>query len=304
MNYRILLNIGFAVTLGVSAHAGSRSSASYKIPTDTVDAAGRHGASANYANDGSLGGIGGISSVSPLPKVVKHGYIGQLYNVTSLALAGNPAPVNEGATSQLTAAAVADDGSKLDVAPASLNWTVLGGPIASIDANGMASAQNVYQDTVASIQAKFLGATGAFSLTVANVGDDDYGSYAGDGLDDAWQVQHFGENNPNAGPLVDADGDGQNNRYEFTVGTLPLDDESYFRFRIEPVANRPMYKNLIFSPRLSDRTYTVQYNLDLSIPKFEDLQDTQISDVGPERTVTDLNATEPNKFYRVQITKP
>src|SRR5688572_30199773 len=126
MNYRILLNIGFAVTLGVTAQAASRSSASYKIPTDTVDAAGRRATGGNYANEGSLGGIGGISSSVPAPpKLVKHGYVGQLYEVTSLALAGNPAPVNEGATTQLSAAAVADDGSKLNVAPASLTWTVL-----------------------------------------------------------------------------------------------------------------------------------------------------------------------------------
>jgi hypothetical protein len=303
MNYRMLLNIGFVVTLGVTGQAASRSSASYKIPTDTVDAAGRRAASANYANDGSLGGFGGISSVPAPPKLVKHGYVGQLYEVTSLAVAGNPAPVNEGTTSQLSATAVADDGSKLNVAPASLTWTVLSGPIASISPGGLASAQNVYQDTVASIQARFLGASGTLSLTVANVGHDDYGSYAGDGLDDHWQVQYFGENNPNAGPAIDPDGDGQNNRYEFTVGTLPLDNQSYFRFRIERVPNRPTYKNLIFSPRWPDRTYTVQYNLDL-IPMFEDLKDIAISDVGPERTVTDLNAIEPNKFYRVQVTKP
>src|SRR5688500_7442657 len=120
MNYRMLLNIGFVVTLGVTAQAASRSSASYKIPTDTVDAAGRRATGGNYANEGSLGGIGGISSVPAPPKLVKHGYVGQLYEVTSLAVAGTPAPVNEGATSQLSATAVADDGSKLDFSSASL----------------------------------------------------------------------------------------------------------------------------------------------------------------------------------------
>jgi len=63
---------------------------------------------------------------------------------------------------------------------------------------------------------------------VINVGNDDFGSYAGDGLDDAWQVSYFGSDNPNAAPGADPDGDFMSNRGEYIAGTIPTNATSHF----------------------------------------------------------------------------
>jgi len=88
------------------------------------------------------------------------------------------------------------------------------------------------------------------------------------------------------------------------VGSIPTDGNSFFRFRIEPVTGHTDRKNLIFSPRIGGRTYTVEARTDLAAGVYAAVSPVVVSDVGPERTVTDIDAVETNKFYRVVITKP
>lgn len=57
---------------------------------------------------------------------------------------------------------------------------------------GLATAAHVFADTAAVAEGTYAGLTGTLSLTVRNTGDDDLGLYAGDGLIDLWQVEHFG----------------------------------------------------------------------------------------------------------------
>jgi hypothetical protein len=235
---------------------------------------------------------------------MKHGYIGQLYDVASLALNATPTTVNEGAGRQITARATLDDATILNVSGPAVNWTLVSGPILSISAGGLATAANVYQNTPATIRGDWRTHTATLGLTVLNVGNDDFGTYAGDSLDDAWQVQYFGVGNPNAGPNGDPDGDGQNTSYEYTVGSIPTDGSSYFRLRIEPVPGQPTQKNLVFSPRAAGRTYTPQYKLDFNAPGWDNLGGISVLDAGPQRTVTDLNVVEPEKFYRIRVTLP
>jgi hypothetical protein len=110
---------------------------------------------------------------------------------------------------------------------------------------------------------------------VLNVNLDNFGACAGDTLDDAWQVQSFRPPpNANAAPLVDIDRDGQTNACETTAGLIPTDADSVFRLRLASVPAQPGQKNVIFSPRLTDRSYT------------------------------DLDASGATKFYPVEISKP
>ena len=67
----------------------------------------------------------------------------------------------------------------------------------------------------ATASASLSGVTGSLDLTVINLLADNFGSYAGDGIDDDWQVSFFGLDNPNAAPNVDFDGDEQDNLFEF-----------------------------------------------------------------------------------------
>ena len=292
--------------LGLDATAASRSSASYSVPADSSDAGGRRTASINYSHHGCLGGFGGVGTVAAPPEFAKHGYLGQIYEVTTLVVSANPTNVNEGATRQLAARAILDDASVLNLAPARVGWNPVSGPINSISAGGLATTANVYQDTLATVQGRFSGALGTLGLLVRNTGTDDFGTYAGDGVNDAWQVQYFGVGNPNGGAGNDPDGDGQNNAYEYVVDSIPNDGTSFFRFRIEAVPGQATQRNLIFSPRVPGRIYTPQYTLDLATPApaFNNLAGTATTDIGPTRTVTDLNATETNKFYRVHVEIP
>lgn len=299
-----LLTAFTAALLALEVAAAPRSSARYSIPAESADAGGRPSASATYNHNGCIGGFGGIGTVAAPPQFAKHGFLGQIYDVATLVISANPTNVNEGATRQLAARALLDDSSILNIAASRVEWSPVSGPVASISAGGLVTAANVYQDTSATVQGTHLGKTALLGLLVRNVGIDDFGTYAGDGVSDAWQVQYFGVGNPNGGAGNDPDGDGQINGYEYVVGSVPNDGTSYFRLRIEPVAGQPAQRNLVFSPRVPGRTYTPQYTLDLSAPAFANLAGISTLDAGPIRTVTDLNATESNKFYRVHIAIP
>ena len=300
------LSVLLAALLTAAAHGGPRNSASYTVATDTADAGGKRTASASYTNDGSVGGIAGISIVGSPAEVAKHGYIGQLYDLASgIFLAATPATINEGGTRQLAAARNLDDGTGLALDPATIAWSVLGGPLTGISTGGAATAGTVYQHTAASVQGIASGFTASLSLTVLNVNLDDFGSYAGDGLDDAWQNQYFGLNNLNAAPALDPDGDGQTNAFEFTAGLVPTDPASRFLLSVAPVAGQPGQKNLVFSPRFADRTYTVKAKASLLTGSYLPLTNPSApSDNGQERTITDLSANGATKFYRIEITKP
>ena len=134
------------------ALAGPRASTNYTVSTDTTDAGGKRATSAAYTNDGSAGGIVGISTVASPAETAKHGYIGQLTEVTALQLAASPLTINETGTRQLSADQVLDDLTTNAVPAASITWSVQSGPITGISASGLATAGTVYQDTAATAQ--------------------------------------------------------------------------------------------------------------------------------------------------------
>ena len=141
MKATILPALGFALLLAAApAQASSRSSAAYSIPADTIEAGGRRVTSAAYTIDGSLGGIGGIGTAAAPATTAKHSYIGQLYDLTNVIITASPATVNEGATRQLAATATLDDGTALTPALTDVTWSVVNGPITSVNASGLATA--------------------------------------------------------------------------------------------------------------------------------------------------------------------
>ena len=294
----LLLPIAFISTL----QAGPRSSASYTIPAESANAAGNHATSTHYTHDGSAGGVSGISTATG--ETAKHGYIGQLYDPASLQLSAPATTLPEGGSILLGASLVMDDATRQPIASTSVAWSVLSGPLSGIDAAGLASAGTVYQDTAATAQGSYSGFTGTLALTVLETIPDNFGTYAADGLEDAWQVQHFGINNPDAAPLLDPDGDGQDNRFEFIAGLVPTDPQSFFSLAIQPVAGEPLHKRLVFSPCLPDRNYQVLASSTLLPGSWFALTDPEISQTGDERTVTDTQALGERRFYRVDVVKP
>jgi hypothetical protein len=292
----------FLAVCGEPCLGGPRASTNYSIAAESYAPAGGARATAGYTVEDVFGEVGTVASSTSY--VAKAGFGGQAYRVVGLALNAAPATVEEGQTRQLNAADVLDDTSLLAVDPASVSWSILGGPLTTISSGGVAVAGIVYQHTNATI----LGARGSFSstllLSVLNVNLDDFGIYAADGINDDWQVQYFGENSPNGLAAADPDGDGQNNTFEFTAGLIPNNAMSRFLLRVGAVAGQPNQRQLIFSPRLAGRTYTPEFRTNLAAGGWAPLTGTTQIDNGPERTVIDPNATGASKFYRVQITRP
>ena len=294
-----------AFALVLNLHAGPRSSSSYTVPTDSTDAAGGHASSSSYGSDASLGGITGISTATSPAETAKSGYIGQLYQVTGLQLTATPTTINESGTRQLGAAQVLDDNSTLALQAASITWSVQSGPLTGISSSGLATADIVGQTTAATVQGSYQGLSATLSLSVLDTIPDNFGSYAGDGLPDSWQHQYFGADNPLAAPTADATGTGQNNLFKYTAGLDPTDPTSRFITAVGPASPTDTSAHTItISPRLPDRTYTIQYSTDLSASGWHTLTGATILDNGQTRTITDPDTTSLQKFYRVQVSYP
>jgi hypothetical protein len=122
----------------------------------------------------------------------------------------------------------------------------------------------------------------------------------------AWQTIYFGTtNNPEAAAAFDADGTGQNNQFKYVAGLDPTNPASVFALRIANVSGVSTQKYLIYSPVATGRTYTVQFSTNLVGGAYTNL--TGFSgplNSGTQATVTDLGATQPTKFYRVNISLP
>ena len=302
VNHRLLLTFMF-VCCG-TIQAATRTSANYSLTTEITDIGGVHTTSVNYSNDGSVGGVVGISTVASPAETAKNSYIGQLYEVVGIMVNSSSTSVNEGTSLQLGASQLLDDSTFLTLSADAPAWSVITGPVASINTNGLATAATVYQNTPATVGVSYCGFNATLNLTVVNVNTDDYGSYTGDGIDDAWQVQYFGPNNPKAAPNVDADHTGQTNLFKYIAGLNPIDPTSRFIVTIQPVSGQPSEKQIIFTPTVTGRTYTVVSKASLTDSTWVSLTGTTQSDNGQQRTVTDLSASSPRKFYRVQISKP
>ena len=269
----------------------------------TFDAGGKRTTSASYTMDGSVGGIGGISVAAG--DTARHGYIGQLAEVVSVSVTSTPNTVNEDAAGQLSGTATLDDSSVSVLVGNDIAWASAIYPLAAVDGNGLATASTVYATTNATFNGFYLGASGVGSLLVLDTNPDNFGSYAGDGLPDWWQVQYFGFNNPNAAPTLDIDGTAQNNFFKYVAGLDPTNPASIFVLKIASVTGQPSQKNLIFHPIAGGRTYTVQFSTNLVSTAYTNLTgfsgpQTNVNEV----TVTDLDATTPTKFYRIDINLP
>ena len=131
----------------------------------------------------------------------------------------------------------------------------------------------------------------------------------GDGIPDVWTQQYFGSSTGLVSNLSmayqDADGTGQNNLFKYVAGLDPTNPASVFLLQIQSVAGQPNQKNLIFNPIAGGRAYTVQFKTNLFGGAYANLTGfngpvTNVNQV----TVTDLNATDQSRFYRIVISLP
>ena len=228
MKIRLLL-----CALPLTAHAGVRNSADFSLTAETVAPGQPRRSSVRYTSDTASDSIAGISQSKGAAGqpvfTAKFGYIAQLYDAAGLSLIAAPNPAPEASTTQLTAAASADDGTGLNLAGAAGDWQILSGPVTGINATGRATTAAVRRDESATVRATVAGQLLTGTFTVADTLPDNFPPVGGDGLADYWQFLHFDANADGtleipalAAPSADPDSDGLNNFEEAAFGLLPL----------------------------------------------------------------------------------
>ena len=120
----------------------------------------------------------------------------------------------------------------------------------------------------------------------------------GDGLADAWELQHFGSLNATA--AADPDGDGVDNLHEFRAGTDPLDRAS--RFEIVEIAPTPGGVALQWTSQAS-HTYRICRATSLLAPAADySVVQAGVAATPPFNQFIDTNAgTGATYFYRIEI---
>lgn len=268
-------------------------SANYTLAPDTVDSGGLRGTSSNYTVNGSATPGGAGTSVNYSART---GFAGQLLDATDITITTSPLTVNEGDTRQLNATLLYDDSTTAPLDAGSVTWSVPSGPLSSISPTGLATAAAVYQDTAAVARGTYETFTATLNLTVLNILPDNFETYAGDGLPDDWQVQYFGINHPLAGPLLDPDGDGQDNLFEYHACLVPTDPLSVFSMSITDVAGGG--HAITFSPRFSGCAYTLMGSSDLSL--WSPISG-PVTDAGSVRSILDPAGGEGRRFYFIEV---
>lgn len=246
--------------------------------------------------------VGGVSSVSSIEE--KGGYTGQLYDPESVSISAVSDTVNESGTRQLSANVVMDDSTILAVTGEDLIWNVMAGPFQGVSSGGLVTADVVYQDTPGSVQGDYKGVLGLIGLTVLNTNTDNFGSYGGDVIDDAWQVSNFGAPpNANAAAASNPDGDNATNYDEWITGFDPNDPSSFFQFQITGVNVGAGTADLQINKVIPGSTYTVKAGTGLtSFPETVSVINPLLEELN--KGVQDAAASSPRKFYTIEVTKP
>lgn len=267
------------------------------VPQSQV--AGGRSSSANYTIDVSMD-AGAATASEAL--ALRCGFSGVLSDVMGLALLPSPAVMNEENSLSLSSALAMDDDSRNSVSVTEVLWSVHSGPL-SMPLHGLLSAGAVYGETPGLVVGTYGLLDASLPVTVVNTNPDNFGIYAGDQMDDAWQVEHFGVDNPNAAPFLDPDADGYQNFFEYHAGLVPVDPESTFRLRVQRVPGDPSLTEIVFSPIFPGRTYTVEKNPNLSEVWKPLSGKVPVSDEKDERTVTDTQSDPERRFYRVDVVR-
>lgn len=171
--------------------------------------------SGGFASNGTIemeAGIGGFSGGNTTRTggtiALRDGFIGGLFTVVSVAIDTSPTggTVDEESSVGLAGVATLDDGTTINLAGADLFWQDPGAPLSPVDAStGTTTASAVGSTIDVDVTGTYF-VSGTTTVTVLNTDPDNLPTFAGDGIDDAWQQQY---NITTAGfdPLNDDDSD-------------------------------------------------------------------------------------------------
>lgn len=286
--------IAMMMTLPASASESEHYRIEHHGATAVTSGAAGGGA---YQNNGIMGETGGLAQGSSY--MAKAGFAGQIYRAASLATFAPALEMAENSTMQLGARLVMDDATSLPLDASSVEWQAASGPIAAIDPNGLLTSGSVYSYHLAIVSAQHAGMQSALHLIVTNTGNDDFGLYAADGVDDAWQVSYFGEDNPDGAADRDPFGSGHDNLFKYTAGLDPLDSMS--RFTLKPEYDSALRRmKLTMGPCFESRNYQVMASTDLLTWQPVNLE-LLTADLN-QKILLDLQTNHPARYYRVEIT--
>ncbi|MEM0896542.1 MAG: hypothetical protein AAGJ79_06615, partial [Verrucomicrobiota bacterium] len=212
---KTIVRVFFSLCASSSLGAGD-----YLLESHVLDGGGGQGGSTNYSLVQTLSGGNFGNSANHLSR---SGFAGRLPFglATQLVLSALELTLNEEGTRQIEAEMIYDDGSRAVVPGTAVTWSIIDGPIDSISSGGLVAAASVYADTTAILRGDSSGVSSTLELTVLETIDDNFQTYAADGLPDDWQVEFLGVGDPEGGPGEDADSDGESNLIEFAFGTNP-----------------------------------------------------------------------------------
>jgi hypothetical protein len=246
--------------------------------------------------------LGGVSNISVNGVQEQPNLIGQLYDVSQVVVSALPATIDEGGTRELSATATMGDGSTL-TNPASTTWGFIPPAVTGINAfSRIATAGAVFEDTATVIEADILGVSGGLEVTVLNIDSDNYPGYAGDGIDDDWQVANFSlPPNLLAAPGANPDGDADDNLTEFLAGFDPNDPASFLQLAVLSVSGSTV--ELKLNKAIPGRVYRLMETDDLNLP-FTELENFTVSGEELSKILEDNDAPAGANFYRLEIEKP
>ncbi len=264
----------------------------------TLDSAGGRSTGGGITHDATLGGIGGeMHDAAPL--AARPGFAGQLWDAVSLDITPQPAAMSDNSTLLLTAHLTGDDATtQPPSAPIAWESASL---FLSVNATGQITTGTLPGDSTATVSARSGDLIGSAVISLFDQTPDDYGSFAGDNLDDGWQWTFFANDPASGNPRRDPDNDGQDNALEFLAGTTPLDGSSFLRVRIAPEPFQSTVRQLFFEPFRPDRTYRWEFSTTLQPAWQPVLGDPPTPLLSGEARATDEVATEARKLYRLII---
>jgi alpha-tubulin suppressor-like RCC1 family protein len=125
----------------------------------------------------------------------------------------------------------------------------------------------------------------------------------GDGLPDAWEIEHGLDDLVKNDPALDSDGDGVSDQYEYIADSDPRNRDDYFRLVMQ--ANPTTgFMDIQFSPARSTRNYTLEAATDLANNQWRPVTKNVIISLGAGDIGTmSLSSTEAGGSYRISVNR-